>query len=92
MSKKRKIEMTADDKENFIKLIGFYNKQSKNCFTLYENFMLLYDKKFENKESSIEEVSILVFLIDYICVTRLVTILFLLQHGIIHLILFKIII
>jgi hypothetical protein len=58
------------DIQNYIELITYFNKQSLNCKYLNDHFMLLYGNNFKNCTSSVEEVCILVFLIDYISVVR----------------------
>jgi hypothetical protein len=62
--------MSASDQENYIELIAYFNKQSSNCKKLHDKFMSLYGDKFKNCKSSVKEICILIFIIDYISVTR----------------------
>jgi hypothetical protein len=66
--------VTEIDINNFILLLDYFNKQSEKCIILCEYFKSNYGEKFQNKQASIQDVAILIFLIDFICVTRQVII------------------
>jgi hypothetical protein len=61
---------TKEDIKNYVELIAYFNMQSSKCNKLYDQFMLSYGNNFKKRTSSVAEVIILVFLIDYISVTR----------------------
>jgi hypothetical protein len=65
---------SSKDKEtetnNFIFLLNSFNKQSEKCIILCEYFKKNYSEKFINKQANIQDAAILIFLIDFVCVTR----------------------
>jgi hypothetical protein len=63
-------KITDSDVSKFIDLLKHFNDQTKIWKHCYQHFSQNYKQKFENKQASIQDVCILIFLIDFICVTR----------------------